>query len=77
VHLSDLAVEILSALPNLGEIVFTTTGVTAVSGYSRAKARLDRLIAAHNGGRPIPDWVLHDLRRTTTTGMARLGVAPR
>jgi len=24
----------------------------------------------------VDDWVLHDLRRTATTGMARLGIAP-
>jgi integrase len=76
VHLSDLAVGILSALPNLGDIVFTTTGATAPSGYSHAKARLDRFIAGHNGGQRIPHWTLHDIRRSTTSGLARLGVAP-
>ena len=25
---------------------------------------------------PMPAWVLHDLRRTTVTGMAELGVQP-
>ena len=24
----------------------------------------------------LPAWTLHDLRRTTTTGLARLGIAP-
>jgi len=27
-------------------------------------------------GRPLPHWVLHDLRRTMRTGLGRLGVAP-
>jgi len=27
-------------------------------------------------GGDIAPWVLHDLRRTATTGMARLGIAP-
>ena len=25
---------------------------------------------------PIPHWILHDLRRTAATGMARLNIAP-
>jgi hypothetical protein len=29
------------------------------------------MIAA-NGGKPIPNWVIHDLRRTVVTGMAEL-----
>jgi integrase len=28
-----------------------------------------------NGGRPLLDWHLHDLRRTTATGLQRLGVS--
>ncbi len=27
-------------------------------------------------GAELPAWTLHDLRRTATTGMARLGIAP-
>lgn len=54
-------------------LVFTTTGTTAVSGYSRAKRRLDGLIAEHHGN-PISPWRLHDLRRTFATNMQRLGV---
>lgn len=37
-----------------------------------------RQIAEERGGDPegmtLPDWRLHDLRRTTASGMARLGV---
>lgn len=39
------------------------------SGWSLAKARLDAAIG-------IPPWILHDLRRTTVTGMADIGIAP-
>lgn len=54
--------------------VFTTTGKSPVSGYSRAKSRLDKLVAEANNGRALDDWTLHDLRRTLATGMQRLGV---
>lgn len=50
--------------------MFTTTGNDPVSGHSRAKKRLDRLMG------DVEEWRLHDLRRTATTEMARLGIAP-
>jgi integrase len=66
-------------------LVFTTTGETAVSGYSRAKARLDKQMltlareeAKEAGEDPnlveLEPWRLHDLRRTLATGMQRLGI---
>ena len=85
VPLSDLAVAELDALskgkkgkwPRSG-LVFTTTGETAVSGFSRAKARVDkeaaRLGAKEEEPITIAPWRLHDLRRTLATGMQRLGV---
>lgn len=89
VHLSDLAVAIVAELPEIGEseLVFTTTGETHVSGYSKAKERLDRhMLAAlcselSEGGEDaskavIGEWNLHDLRRTAATGMAKLNIAP-
>ena len=57
--------------------MFSTTGHTSVSGYSRAKARLDRAIAtlaASEDASAPPLWRLHDLRRTLATGLQRLGV---
>ncbi len=73
VHLSALAIEILEQVPRVAgqDLLFSGTGKTAVSGFSRAKARLDRLM-----GGEIAPWVLHDLRRTATTGMARIGIVP-
>lgn len=66
-------------------LVFTTTGETAVSGYSRGKTRLDtqmlklaREEAKQANDNPqhveIEPWRVHDLRRTLATGMQRLGV---
>jgi len=60
--------------------VFSTTGKTPVSGYSEAKRRLDETmlkLARGETGRDdarIPQWRLHDLRRTAASGMARLGI---
>jgi integrase len=41
------------------------------------KERLDGAIAAANGGKPIPHWTTHDLRRSAATMMADdLGIEP-
>jgi integrase len=71
VALSDLAVNVLAALPRLheGDLVFSTTGISAPSGWSRAKQRLDRLSG-------VADWRLHDLRRSAASTLARLAHPP-
>ncbi len=69
VPLTDLARDILSAVPRNGEYVFTTNGRTPISGFSRAKKRCDELSG-------VKDWHLHDLRRTVASNLARLGVPP-
>jgi integrase len=88
VPLSDGAFDILSGLPKIGKsgLIFTVTGETPISGFSRAKRRLDAEIlklqkadAVENGDdpkdvEPLPHWTLHDLRRTGASGMARLGI---
>ena len=84
--LSGPVIGILETLPRiedgrgrgegLADLIFTTTGNTAVSGFSRAKENIDATVVALNGGEPIPDWTWHDLRRTAATGMARLNIAP-
>jgi len=50
--------------------VFSTTGSSPVSGWTKIKARLDEAM------KPGTPWVLHDLRRTAATGMAEIGIAP-
>jgi len=69
VPLSPFAIELLKGLPRLDEFVFTTRGNKPLSGFSKSKARLDKLAG-------ILDWRLHDLRRTAGTNMAALHVAP-
>lgn len=78
-HLVDLsaqACDLLKPLPRTSEFVFSTNGRTAPSGFSRAKMRLDALLAQDLGG-PVPSWRAHDLRRTAATGMAELGFPPQ
>ena len=69
VPLSNSAIDILKSLPRIGRssFVFTTTGETSISGWSRAKTTLD----AASG---VAGWAIHDLRRTFATGLAGLGV---
>jgi integrase len=90
VHLSDAAIDVLRSLPRIASnsigqdgLVFTTNGRTPVSGFGNAKRRLDVIMAEarrRSLGLPertkIPDWRLHDLRRTAATGMARLNFPP-
>jgi integrase len=69
VQLSAPVLALLEGLPRTGGLVFSRDGRTPFQGYSKAKARLDRLSG-------VSSWTLHDLRRTVVSGMARLGVAP-
>lgn len=86
VPLSKEAAAIIAAAPKVGKsaFVFTTTGVSPVSGFTRAREKLARLMAeAANKDRPedaepvvIPAFTLHDLRRSAATGMAGLRFPP-
>jgi integrase len=82
VVLSPLARELISKVKSPpGELIFFTTGVSPVSGWNRAKRRLDALMLAaardeRGKAATIAPWVLHDLRRSCVTGMAELGIRP-
>jgi integrase len=71
VPLSPMAVEILEAAPQDGTYVFSTTGKTPISGFSKAKKRWDEILAEN-----LTPWRLHDIRRTVASGMAEIGIAP-
>jgi integrase len=77
VPLSPQAAALIEALPRVtgSEFVFTTTGETSVSGWSKAKAMLDGAVGELNRDKALPPWHLHDLRRTMATGLQRLGVS--
>jgi integrase len=75
------ALEILRSVPRLDktDLIFTTNGKTPISGFSPMKARLGKAVAemaADRGAPQVADWCLHDLRRTTASGMAALGIGP-
>ncbi|MDP5306379.1 tyrosine-type recombinase/integrase [Paracoccus spongiarum] len=76
VPLSQDAQALLAGLPRIGgRYVFTTTGNSPVSGFTRAKERVDKLMAEASDD-PIPAFTIHDLRRTAATGMAGLRFPP-
>jgi len=100
VHLSNQALAIIESLPQIevpqdaggkpliaARFLFTTTGLKPVSGFSHAKAAVDRYMLVLLGkelagqGREaaeasIDDWILHDLRRSAATGMAGMNIPP-
>jgi integrase len=70
VPLTPVAFDLLEALPTWsgGDFVFSTTGgAKSVNGFSKAKARIDKLSGVTN-------WVIHDLRRTVRTHFSALPV---
>jgi integrase len=72
VPLSAPMLKLLEPLPRLGEFVFTTDGETHITDYAKRKARLDTFLAG--SGDALEPWTLHDLRRTVSSHMARLGI---
>jgi integrase len=88
VPLAPAVVEILKAMPRKAvklesggtassPWVFTIGGDRPISGYSKAKIRIDDKITAARAedGEPALDpWTIHDLRRTAATEMGRLEV---
>ncbi|MGD1885453.1 MAG: tyrosine-type recombinase/integrase [Paracoccaceae bacterium] len=69
-HLSQAALDELSALDRSGDLVFTTTGTTPVSGVTKAKRRLDKLL-----GDDFEHWRIHDLRTGLASALAESGVS--
>jgi integrase len=88
IPLSAMALENIRTAPTPADgqnsyFLFSTTttnrpmGKKAFSGFSKAKAELDRQIAKLRkaaGKPPMPQWTLHDLRRTGRTLMSRAGI---
>jgi integrase len=60
-------------------LLFTTTGQTPISGFSKSKSRLDAVVVKalatfDNDELPmIQPWVFHDIRRSFSTGCQALG----
>jgi integrase len=72
VPLAPLARDILATVKPIAceaGLMFTTTGRSPVSGWSKIKRRLDASMKCS-------PWRLHDLRRSFVTGLAELGIRP-
>jgi integrase len=68
--LPAMALEIICNRPRFSSnpyVFAASRGRSHFSGFSKAKATLDKKA-------PLPDWQLHDLRRTARTLMSRAGV---
>jgi integrase len=86
VPLSNTARTVIEAQPHIDgcDYIFPSRTKTPFSGFGTSKARLDKAVLSHmqkhakKGAKvgPLPNWTLHDLRRTAKTLMARAGVRP-
>jgi integrase len=86
VPLSKAALNVIEAQPKTErcDYVFPSRANTPFSGFGKSKTALDRAVheamqkQAKNGTNvdPLPNWTLHDLRRTAKTLMVRAGVRP-
>jgi integrase len=76
VPLSDEAIKILESLPRFtkGDHLFSGSyGVLPVNGFSKNKRALDAKMRDELQ-RPLPPFVIHDIRRTMRTGLSTLPV---
>ncbi|WP_461326377.1 tyrosine-type recombinase/integrase [Bradyrhizobium diazoefficiens] len=79
--LSDEAIRVLSPLAHIVgcNFIFSTDGRSPISGFSKFKMDFDKAVVANSsnpGAQGIPNWTLHDLRRTARSLMSRSGVPP-
>ena len=83
VPLSRAALAVLAKMPLIGRAanapVFTLDGKRPVGGFGKAKRKFDERILArlrqHNPeADTLPNWTIHDLRRTARSLMSRAGV---
>jgi integrase len=70
--LPKAALDIVQAQPHIGDnpFVLAGRGDGHINGYSKAKRQFDAKLP------DMPQWQLHDLRRTARSLMARAGVRP-
>jgi integrase len=82
IPLSPAAMVVLAKLPKIGksELVFTINGKRPISWFSGFKRAFDMKVLAElrkqdPEAKPLPNWTLHDLRRTARSLMSRAGVS--
>jgi integrase len=86
VPLSNTARAVIEAQAQIDgcDYIFPSRTKTPFSGFGKSKARLDKAVLLYMQKRakkgaevdPLPNWTLHDLRRTAKTLMVRAGVRP-
>jgi integrase len=76
VQLSEPVIALLRSSPRLGPYVFTGKTGRSVIVSTFDKRRLDAAMLKVSGQAEIAKFIVHDLRRTAASGMARLGIAP-
>jgi integrase len=86
VPLSKAALAVIAAQPKIEDCdyVFASRAKTPFTGFGKSKAALDNAVFAAMKKQPkdrakvepLPNWTLHDLRRTAKTLMVRAGVRP-
>ena len=86
VPLSRTALTLIEQQPRLDhcDFVFPSRAKTPYSGFGKSKAALDKAVLAAMKKQAkigakvdtLPNWTLHDLRRTAKTLMVRAGVRP-
>ena len=72
VPLTDMAMGILKNVPRIDErLMFPAqrSDGKVFADWSKSKTRIDKLSG-------VSGWTVHDLRRTGSTGLAKLGIAP-
>jgi integrase len=70
VPLSPQTIAIIQSLPRIGDkYVFSVDGTAPANNFGDNRARLRELLG------DMSPWVIHDLRRTAASGMARLGIS--
>jgi integrase len=67
IPLSPQAVDLIEAPPRNSDWYVLSLRGGPIGGFGKLKAQLDKACG-------VTDWVLHDLRRSAASGMARLGV---
>ena len=82
VPLSSAAKAVLAKLPKVGksDVVFTTDGRRPLGGFSKFKRAFDAKVLGElrkedPQAETLPNWTLHDLRRTARSLMSRTGVS--
>jgi integrase len=75
VPLSPAGRAVLDKVPKVGKsgFVFTTDGKHPIAGFSKFKL-LAEMRKQDPEAEPLPNWTLHDLRRTARSLMSRAGV---